>query len=104
MFIYLLYFSLNPESACKQDHLLARLKVVVEAISANSKGNSKFHSISFKCKIVMGNFQNFMVRFVRRQANLLIHSLIRTYRFYASSELFECISFCIYALVMNKMK
>ena len=62
MFIYLLYFSLNPESACKQDHLLARLKVVVEAISANSKGNSKFHSISFKCKIVMGNFQNFMVR------------------------------------------
>ncbi|GAU39232.1 hypothetical protein TSUD_396790 [Trifolium subterraneum] len=53
------------------------LKVLVEAIHMKRRGNSEFLSIIHDIINVMSSFLNFEVKFVRRQANLVAHTLAR---------------------------
>ncbi|GAU24451.1 hypothetical protein TSUD_364350 [Trifolium subterraneum] len=52
-------------------------KVLIEAIHMKHRGNSEFLSIVHDILSLMSSFINFEVKFVRRQANLVAHTLAR---------------------------
>ncbi|GAU28887.1 hypothetical protein TSUD_293390 [Trifolium subterraneum] len=52
-------------------------KVLIEAIHMKRRGNSEFLSIVHDILSLMSSFINFEVKFVRRQANLVAHTLAR---------------------------
>ncbi|GAU43832.1 hypothetical protein TSUD_399260 [Trifolium subterraneum] len=59
-------------------------KVLVEAIHMKRRGNSEFLSIVHDILSLMSSFINFEVKFVRRQANLVAHTLARAANSWAS--------------------
>ncbi|GAU22577.1 hypothetical protein TSUD_93450 [Trifolium subterraneum] len=79
-------------------------KVLVEAIHMKRRGNSEFLSIVHDILSLMSSFINFEVKFVRRQANLVAHTLARAANSWASFHRFENIPFCIERLVFNEMQ
>ena len=52
-------------------------KVLIEAIHMKRRGNSEFLSIVCDILSFMSSFLNFEVKFVRRQTNLVAHTLAR---------------------------
>ncbi|GAU45740.1 hypothetical protein TSUD_77650 [Trifolium subterraneum] len=80
------------------------LKVLIEAIHVKRRGNSEFLSIVHDILSLMSSFINFEVKFVRRQANLVAHTLARAANSWASFHRFENIPFCIERLVFNEMQ
>ncbi|GAU43422.1 hypothetical protein TSUD_334850 [Trifolium subterraneum] len=79
-------------------------KVLIEAIHMKRRGNSEFLSIVHDILSLMSSSINFEVKFVRRQANLVAHTLARAANSWASFHRFENIPFCIERLVFNKME
>ncbi|GAU29262.1 hypothetical protein TSUD_392120 [Trifolium subterraneum] len=79
-------------------------KVLIEAIHMKRRGNSEFLSIVHDILSLMSSFINFEVKFVRRQANLVAHTLARAANSWASFHRFENIPFCIERLVFNEMQ
>src|SRR6266487_1272720 len=77
-------------------------KVLIEAIHMKRRGNSEFLSIVHDILSLMSSFINFEVKFVRRQANLVAHTLARAANSWASFHRFENIPFCIEQLVFNE--
>ncbi|GAU41854.1 hypothetical protein TSUD_366010 [Trifolium subterraneum] len=79
-------------------------KVLIEAIHMKRRGNSEFLSIVHDIIGLMSSFINFEVKFVRRQANLIAHTLARAANSWASFHRFENIPFCIDRLIFNEMQ
>ncbi|GAU48756.1 hypothetical protein TSUD_185510 [Trifolium subterraneum] len=79
-------------------------KILIEAIHMKRRGNSEFLSIVHDILSLMSSFINFEVKFVRRQANLVAHTLARAANSWASFHRFENIPFCIERLVFNEMQ
>ncbi|GAU36566.1 hypothetical protein TSUD_277720 [Trifolium subterraneum] len=79
-------------------------KVLIEAIHMQRRGNSEFLSIVHDILSLMSSFINFEVNFVRRQANLVAHTLARAANSWASFHRFENIPFCIEHLIFNEMQ
>ncbi|GAU32459.1 hypothetical protein TSUD_144680 [Trifolium subterraneum] len=79
-------------------------KVLIEAIHMQRRGNSEFLSIVHDILILMSSFINFEVKFVRRQANLVAHTLARAANSWASFHRYENIPVCIEHLVFNEMQ
>ncbi|GAU39328.1 hypothetical protein TSUD_60790 [Trifolium subterraneum] len=79
-------------------------KVLIEDIHMKRRGNSEFLSIVHDILSIMSSFINFEVKFVRRQANLVAHTLVRVANSWASFHRFENIPFCIEHLVFNEMQ
>ncbi|GAU46743.1 hypothetical protein TSUD_286030 [Trifolium subterraneum] len=59
-------------------------KILIEAIHMKRRGNSEFLSIVHDILSLMSSFINFEVKFVRRQANLVAHTLARAANSWAS--------------------
>ncbi|GAU51952.1 hypothetical protein TSUD_417350 [Trifolium subterraneum] len=59
-------------------------KVLIDAIHMKRRGNSEFLSIVHDILSLMSSFINFEVKFVRRQANLVAHTLARVANSWAS--------------------
>ncbi|GAU22779.1 hypothetical protein TSUD_142180 [Trifolium subterraneum] len=59
-------------------------KVLIEAIHMKRRGNSEFLSIVHDILSLMSSFINFEVKFVRRQKNLVAHTLARAANSWAS--------------------
>ncbi|GAU33334.1 hypothetical protein TSUD_165990 [Trifolium subterraneum] len=59
-------------------------KILIEAIHMKRRGNSEFLSIVRDILSIMSSFINFEVKFVRRQANLVAHTLARAANSWAS--------------------
>ncbi|GAU21365.1 hypothetical protein TSUD_189520 [Trifolium subterraneum] len=59
-------------------------KVLIEAIHMKCRGNSEFLSIVHDILSLMSSFINFEVKFVRRQTNLVAHTLARAANSWAS--------------------
>ncbi|GAU30401.1 hypothetical protein TSUD_364470 [Trifolium subterraneum] len=78
-------------------------KVLIEVIHMKRRGNSEFLSIIHDILSLMSSFINFEVKFVRRQANLVAHTLAKAANSWASFHRFENIPFCIERLVFNEI-
>ncbi|GAU37962.1 hypothetical protein TSUD_269770 [Trifolium subterraneum] len=79
-------------------------KVLVEAIHMKRRGNYEFLSIVHDIISFMSSFLNFEVKFVRRQANSVAHTLARAANSWSSFHRFENIPLCIEHLVVNEMQ
>jgi hypothetical protein len=78
-------------------------KSVVDAIHALCDGASKFSSLICNIKNVLMLNPNFVVKFVKRQANMVTHILARASISWASRNVSELIPLCIATLLNNEM-
>lgn len=70
----------------------------------SSKANFiDFGVVVARCKRLISLSTNFSVRFIRRQANGVAHSLARASVFNASSWIFYIATTCIADVIMNEM-
>ncbi|GAU24179.1 hypothetical protein TSUD_84140 [Trifolium subterraneum] len=79
-------------------------KVLVDAIHMKRRGNSEFLSIVHDIISFMSSFQNFEIKFVRKQANSVAHTFARAANSWSSFHRFENIPLCIEHLVINEMQ
>ncbi|GAU49778.1 hypothetical protein TSUD_141680 [Trifolium subterraneum] len=70
-------------------------KVLIEAIHMKRRGNSEFLSIVYDILSIMSSFLNFEVKFVRRQASSVAHTLARAANSWSSFHRFEIIPLCM---------
>ncbi|CAJ2652144.1 unnamed protein product [Trifolium pratense] len=77
--------------------------VLVDVIHMRHRGNYEFFSIVQDIVIFMSSFLNFEVKFVRRQANSVAHTLARATNSWASFHRFEIIPLCIKHLIVIEM-
>ncbi|KAK2399385.1 hypothetical protein QL285_049205 [Trifolium repens] len=76
---------------------------VVQAINDKSSNQTEFGIIIEDCKILLANYPNFKISFIRRQANFVAHTLARASRSYASHQTFDLIPSCIVPTLMNEI-
>jgi len=77
-------------------------KLVVEDIMDKSNNQSDFDNILSSCRSLLQQFPNFKIRFIRRQANFVAHTLARESRLYASHHVFDLIPSCISSIMLNE--
>ena len=75
-------------------------KVVVDAIHAATVDLSEFSTVIAKCKSLLLQGRNYSVQFVRRQANVIAHSLAIASRLHAGFCVFDSPPNCIRNLVL----
>jgi ribonuclease HI len=78
-------------------------KIVVDAISSRHVGISEFSVLISDIKSLLEANPNFEVKFVKRQANMVAHSLARAAYSMTSRSVFESIPRCIINYLMNEM-
>jgi hypothetical protein len=78
-------------------------KIVADAIHSLHIGVSEFSSIICKIKNIMSFHSNFVVEFIKQQANMVAHTLARAAISSASCYNIEKIPPCIELLLLNEM-
>jgi ribonuclease HI len=78
-------------------------KSVVDAIHHFHGGSSEFSVIISNINNILSCNTNFMVKFIRRQANMVAHTLARAAISWSSRCTFETLPICITRLLNNEM-
>jgi ribonuclease HI len=78
-------------------------KSTVDAIHALRGGDSEFCTFICHIRNMLSCNQNFLVKFIKRQANMVAHTLARAAIAWASRCLFETLPLCITFLLNNEM-
>jgi hypothetical protein len=78
-------------------------QTVVDAIRHSPGGSSEFSSIISQINNILSCNPNFMVKFIKRQANMVAHSLARAAISYPRRCTFETLPLCISTLLINEM-
>jgi ribonuclease HI len=78
-------------------------KNVADAICKSRVGNSVFSSLIYSIKNVMSSNPNFVVKFIKRQANSVAHTLARAAVSWPSRYIFDLLPPCISSLLFNEM-
>ncbi|CAJ2633313.1 uncharacterized protein LOC123892252 [Trifolium pratense] len=78
-------------------------KSVVDAIHNIKSGSSDFSSLICHVKHVLLSNPNFVVKFIKRQANMVAHTLARVAISWSSRCIFETLPLCITTLLSNEM-
>jgi len=79
-------------------------KQVVDNISSNINTNSMFDAILNGCKASLMNHQNFKISFIKRQANNVVHVLVRASLSYTSFMVHDYITSCITTIFINEIE
>ncbi|XP_058739284.1 uncharacterized protein LOC131611208 [Vicia villosa] len=75
---------------------------VVQAFHSVTVGFSEFYTIIRDIQFLLQNFPNFEVKFVKRQANMVAHSLPKTANSWVRRSIMNVILPCIELLIMNE--
>jgi ribonuclease HI len=78
-------------------------KSVVDAIHHFRGGNSEFSLLVSSINNFLACNQNFLVKFVRRQANMVAHTLARAAISWSRRCIFDTLPLCITRLLNNEM-
>jgi hypothetical protein len=65
--------------------------------------HSEYDLLIVECKSMLSIHSNYVVIFIRREANGSTHALVRAALFHASRTTFDYIPICIATLIMNEM-
>jgi ribonuclease HI len=76
---------------------------IVHAVNANLDGISEHYSIVTCIRQLLSSFPNFKVKFLRRQANMVAHTLARAAISWASHRFIMYVPPCIASLINNEM-
>ncbi|XP_058788236.1 uncharacterized protein LOC131662466 [Vicia villosa] len=93
------FFVLEAEALALKE---AIREVLVHGLKSNSCGNSEFNVIINSIKLLLLAFPNFEVKFVKRQANLVAHSLAKAANSWTRRMLFDVIPLCISSYLINE--
>lgn len=74
---------------------------VVRTFHSAAIGMSEFYTIIRDVQFLLYNFPNFEVKFIKRQANMVAHSLAKSANSWARRSIMHVISPCIELFVMN---
>lgn len=77
---------------------------MVDGLSTRTQGITEFHCIIQKCRSLLNSISNSRVSVVRWKTNQVVHTLARISRFCAKNHVFERISNCIHASILNEMQ
>jgi hypothetical protein len=75
---------------------------VADAIHNLCGGNSEFSLLISNIKNVMSQNPNFVVKFIKRQANMVAHTIARAAISWPSRYIFESLPHCISSLLLNE--
>jgi ribonuclease HI len=78
-------------------------KSVVDATHHYNGGNSEFSLLVSLINNLLAMSPNFMVKFIRRQANMVAHTLARAAISWSSRHTFETLPTCISSILFNEM-
>jgi hypothetical protein len=78
-------------------------KGVVDSIHSFRGGNSEFSLIVSQINNLLSVFPNFVVKFIKRQANMVAHTLARAAISWSSCCVFETLPSCISSFLINEM-
>jgi ribonuclease HI len=78
-------------------------KCVVDAIHHLRNGSSEFSFLISNTNNILSCNQNFMVKFIKRQANMVAHTLARAAISWSCRCTFETLPLCITPLLNNEM-
>ncbi|XP_058741502.1 uncharacterized protein LOC131613882 [Vicia villosa] len=78
-------------------------QIVTQAIHSNRKSDSEFYLIIESIRSLLLSFPNFEVKFVKRQANSVAHSLARAANSWARRSMLVSISHCIEHILINEL-
>nr|KYP69497.1 hypothetical protein KK1_008688 [Cajanus cajan] len=78
-------------------------KTVVDDLHGSNQLLSEYGLLIQKGRSILASHKNLSVRFIRRQANHVAHSLARAARSYASPHTFDFIPPCITPLIMKEI-
>jgi hypothetical protein len=76
---------------------------VVDAIHRLSSGFSEFSAIICNIQNILSRNPNFVGKFIKRQANMVAHTLARVASSWASRCICEILPLCISSLLNNEM-
>lgn len=79
-------------------------KTVVDNIHSSKKDYPEFGVLISGCKSILATRSNFKIDFIRRQANVVAHSLAMVATSLAGPQVFEFIPYCITDIIDNEMK
>jgi len=74
---------------------------IVQAPSSPGHGDSEFYAIIYSIIYQLSLHSNFEVKFVRRQANMVAHTLARAVCYWASHRIFYSYPSCIEHLLIK---
>ncbi|XP_058776163.1 uncharacterized protein LOC131650472 [Vicia villosa] len=75
---------------------------VVQALSSNTPGSSEFFSIINSIKLLLLDFPNFEVKFIKRKANMVAHTLAKTVNSWSRRWMFDVIPPCSTLYLINE--
>jgi ribonuclease HI len=78
-------------------------KTIPDALSVNNIPENEFGDLIFQCKSLLLNRPDFVVSYVRRQANRVAHSIARASLCHPSPHIFNVVPSTLYSLIMNEM-
>ena len=78
-------------------------KPVADALSLPTTQNSELGDIISQCKSLIANNSDYVVLFVRRQANKVAHSIAKASLSNPSPYVCHDVPFNLYSLIMNEM-
>ena len=79
-------------------------KVVIECIYGCTLGVSDFKSIINDCRrLISSDLATFDVRFIRRQASEVVHSVAKVTQCHVNFRIFISVLSCISTLILNEM-
>jgi len=84
-------------------HIELDFKLVVDSICDKNNNQAEFGNIIADCRSLLQQFANFKISFVRRQVNVVAHSLARVSILHARHHVFDLIPSCITNLAMNEI-
>ncbi|XP_058733989.1 uncharacterized protein LOC131605677 [Vicia villosa] len=77
-------------------------QLVVQSLRSNAHGTSEFNFIISSIKLLLLDFPHFEVKFVKRQANLVAHTLAKAANSWTRRMLFDEIPPCIFSHLNNE--
>ncbi|XP_058732899.1 uncharacterized protein LOC131604480 [Vicia villosa] len=75
---------------------------VVQALTSNKPGSSEFSSIINSIKLLLLDFPYFEVKFIKRQANMVAHTLAKATNSWSRRCMFDVIPPCITLYLINE--
>jgi hypothetical protein len=78
-------------------------KVVIDVVLSKHQGNSEWSSLISSIKLLLQNHSNFEVKFTKRLANMVAHSLAMAACSWSRRMFFHNVPLCIEPIIINEM-
>jgi ribonuclease HI len=78
-------------------------RLLVDTIDSNSTPHNEFGDIISRCKDLLSSRNNFIVSYVRRQANKVVRNIVRASLSHHNPHIFHDVPSCLYLLLFNEM-